>query len=88
MDDGIVYKLFIGNIPYEWCPRDVDLFFREKIGVDPTGNTLINKDHNNRSKGNGYIFCSPLEKDDYLSLDSTIVDGRKIKIREWRENVK
>lgn len=82
-------KLFVGSLPYTVDDSELESLFSE-FGTVASAKIILDRDHNNRSKGFGFV---EFENDDEAkaavkALDGKDVGGRTIVVNEARPQEK
>lgn len=82
-------KLFVGSLPYSVDDNELESLFSE-FGKVLSAKIILDRDHNNRSKGFGFVeFDSADEaKAAVAALDGKDVGGRTIVVNEARPQEK
>lgn len=88
-DKSMATKLFVGSLPYSVDDAELESLFSE-FGNVASAKIILDRDHNNRSKGFGFV---EFESDDdakaaIAALDGKDVGGRKIVVNEAKPQEK
>lgn len=88
-DKSMATKLFVGSLPYSVDDAELESLFSE-FGTVASAKIILDRDHNNRSKGFGFV---EFESDDdakaaIAALDGKDLGGRKIVVNEAKPQEK
>ena len=78
-------NIYVGNLPYRMASNDLEALFGV-FGPVSGAKVVLDRDHNNRSKGFGFV-----EMDDEIQAQAAIaalngkdIDGRPLRVNEAR----